>query len=65
MVWDSKGFGLACLSSSQIFNLQPIFAKCLVLWRTIELCLEFGLCNMVLEGNVQIGVNAVKNDELD
>lgn len=73
--WKRAGFGIifgdrernvfACLSTSPAFYSQPLVAECLALWRTIEFCTELGLQNVVLEGDMQVAINAVQQEEHD
>lgn len=56
---------LACLSASQSFYSQPILVEHLALWRTIEFCIKLGLGEVVLEGDAQVIINVMQQEEHD
>lgn len=65
VVKDSKAEVMACLSSLQPFYSLSIHAECLTLWKTIELCVDLGLRNAVLEGDTLVIVKVVMQEDQD
>lgn len=63
VIRDSKWEVLACLSPSQPFYSQPIIVECLTLWLTTEFYLALALRNVILKGDAQVVVNAIKQEE--
>lgn len=60
---DGEGKVLACLSSLKSFNSQPIIAECWAIWRTIKFCVEPSLKNIKLEGDAQMIIIAIQQEE--
>ncbi|XP_040994261.1 uncharacterized protein LOC121240796 [Juglans microcarpa x Juglans regia] len=65
VVKDSKGEVIASLCGTQGSVTSPFIAEFNTLWRTMDLCSELGIQDVIIEGDAKVLINAIKAETED
>lgn len=60
---DHVGNVLAALSTPKKGNQHPVVAEFFALWRAMQLCQEIGMERVLFEGDAQLLINNINEEE--
>ncbi|KAG2675064.1 hypothetical protein I3760_13G167000 [Carya illinoinensis] len=65
VIRDEMGEVLTACCDQRLHVRLPAMAECLALWKALELCRDLGFCRVLFEGDAQVIIKAVNEENSD